>query len=505
MKMRFAALPLALVLLLPSLAAADGGNMPDEDAIQKQIEGAAGKRPDNERVTVTSVRSGETTTQRSWRIGEDERTQYVDEPFETQDGTYKGQDWGQDENGITILQPEEPGNERKVQYQTSIRRITTPVSGYLIARLDPQGYGTRRYVDGTTWRVVRREYVSRTATTTVLYDDFRTVGGYTRPYHWTLNDGHPENATDERVTEATIGAVTADDVKIPARRRDLLTFPPGTTSVVLPAHVDGPRIIVRANVGKRGLDFEMDTGASSITLDAGVAQQLGLKVYSRYSAVTAQRYQTGRAVIPVLTIGAFELHDVAVDVIPTLQGQGGDTKVVGLLGFDFLAQAAYKIDYERARVTAYPSAGLTTPSAKDTIALDVRLGTGQPLITAAINGYSADRFVLDTGGEGSFVLFDYFARRYPDALKKGAYSDGASMLGVGGAFSTRGYRAASLTVGRLMFTNVDGYLVTTGGAFEGEEDGLIGSSFLRLFDVWLDYTTSHVYLVPNTKGQNAGL
>lgn len=79
------------------------------------------------------------------------------------------------------------------------------------------------------------------------------------------------------------------------------------------------------------------------------------------------------------------------------------------------------------------------------------------------------------------------------------------MLGVGGAFSTRGYRAASLGVGRLLFTNVDGYLVTTGGAFEGAEDGLIGSSFLRLFDVWLDYTTSHVYLVPNAKGQNAGL
>ena len=268
--------------------------------------------------------------------------------------------------------------------------------------------------------------------------------------------------------------------------------------------MDGSRIIVRAMVGKRGLDFELDSGASGITLDGAVASEMGLKLYGRRSVVTAQRYQAGRSVIPLLSIGQFALRDLAVSVIPSLPERGNDTKVVGLLGFDFLAQAEFKIDYQNGRVTAYPKGKYAAPGDAGTIPLDVRLATGQPLVTAAINGISADRFVLDTGGEGTFMLFDYFVRRYPDALKKGTFGgDDARMQGVGGAFATRRYRA-TVSLGKVDFTDVDGYVVTSAGAYDAPEDGLIGSSFLRLFDVWLDYATSHVYLVPNAAGRSVG-
>ena len=115
-----------------------------------------------------------------------------------------------------MLFPKEPGNERAVSYQLSVRRITEPVAGYVLSNLDPEGFGDRSYVDGATWRVVRREYLSRNGTTTYVYDDFRTVDGYTRPYHWTTSDGHPENTTESRVTEQVAGVATLGDVKIPA-------------------------------------------------------------------------------------------------------------------------------------------------------------------------------------------------------------------------------------------------------------------------------------------------
>ena len=67
-----------------------------------------------------------------------------------------------------------------------------------------------------------------------------------------------------------------------------------------------------------------------------------------------------------------------------------------------------------------------------------------------INGALGERFILDTGGVGTFLIFDYFARRYPEALKdkgEGARSRPVVFRGIGGAFETRPYQIAELKLG----------------------------------------------------------
>lgn len=479
--------------------------IPTATQSEDHIKAARGADWPQRRVTTASMQGGVTSVVTVLRRGDDYVARDGEGPLETQHGSYQGQRWHQDENGVTVLSEPDPGNERPVTYASRVRAITTPVVGYVIETFDPQGYGERRYVDGATWRVVRMDDVERSATTTTLYDDFRTLSGRTYAWHWSSSDGHAEDALDSRITADAPGPVSDDELKIPDFRRNLFSIPAGVDHVDIPAHFEGESVYVRSTVGTRKLDLTLDTGASIITLDSDVAKQLGLKTLDTASDVVAGRFQTGRAIIPLLCIGSLELHDVVVNLAPPMKFHEGEGTVgVGLLGFDFLAQAVFKIDYDHKTVTACRNDGFTPPQDPRMLTLDIRLGSGVPMTTVVESGVKADRFIVDTGAGGSFYLFDYFVRRYPDALKGGLYGSGNAMvLGVGGAISARPFQFKSLQLGSATFVGTTGLIVTTKGVYDNAADGLIGYEMLRLFDVWLDYANSQIYLVLNETGRHS--
>jgi predicted aspartyl protease len=489
---------------LGAAASADDA-IPDEATIHAMISAAAGTRWQSERRTVAIEGSGLAGTLTVLRAGDDEKSMLVEGPFKRQWGTSGGQSWRQGENGVTVLVQPDLGVGRPTNYTKKVRRVSTPARGFVVETLDNRGHGSRSFVDGATWHVVRIESVSANGTSVTTYDDFRTIAGRTSAWHWAERDGHAENDTDYRVTSDDPAAVSSGELAIPGFRRVLYTFPPGVDHVELPARIVSDRIYVRLTVANRGLDFLLDTGASVITLDGGVAAELGLKKYDTESAVTAGRYRTGRTILPEVHVGPIEMRDVVVTVLPSLERETPGVKVVGLLGFDFIGQAGMKIDYEHGKVTVFAPSAFAPPHDPDTAALDVRLGSGSPMTSVAINGIAAERFLIDTGAQGSLVLFDYFAQRYPDVLDRSvAYADeGASFSGVGGVISTRPYLFAHLQLGQVDYKNFPGYLVTSKGAFDEASDGVIGSSMLHFFNVWLDYANARVYLQPNALGRRA--
>ena len=258
-------------------------------------------------------------------------------------------------------------------------------------------------------------------------------------------------------------------------------------------------------IGNRGLDLVLDSGASGITIDSAVARELGLPEFGKRSQVTAGRYTTARTIVPEMRVGALAMHDVAVQEIP--QGwNAGNVKEVGLLGFDFLAELGVTIDYEHKRVTVVPEAAYVIPADPHTIPLDVRVGSGQPRATVAVNGAIGEHWVIDTGGAGTFLIFDYFARRHPEALRdRGGGGDdrGMRLEGIGGPINTQPYQIASLKLANVNFTNFVGYRVVGRGSYEGNVDGAIGPDFLQLFTLGFDYGSSRIYLVPNRDGRLA--
>ena len=144
---------------------------------------------------------------------------------------------------------------------------------------------------------------------------------------------------------------------------------------------------------------------------------------------------------------------------------------------------------------------------KYVFALDARMGDGSPYVSVTINGALSERFAVDTGGAGTFMIFDAFARKHPEALvDKGGGGSLRDMqyFGVGGQIETRPYQLGSVKLGPLNFVDFVGYRVTSAQSYAGSDnDGIIGTDFLRLFTVGFDYANGRVYLVPNTAGRKA--
>jgi len=500
---------LPALLLLCGLAAqarADDA-VPDSATIREKVRAAAGALPTEWRETaVVKTSNGSTTTTRHVQRGADFREIVENQPFHSERGSVKGQAWHQNDNGQTVMEQPDPGLATRETSSTTVARVTKPVDGYAISVLSAKGFGVKDYVDAATWRLVRREIISAVGTSVTMYEDFHEDHGRTFAHRWHVENAASKTVSDGVFTEYDTTPVSAADVEMPPARRRLVTFPAGVSSVELPAQFGNQHVYVRVNVQGRGLDFILDTGASGITIDIGVAKQLGLAMYNERSTVTAQRYTTARTLIPEMRVGDLVMRDVAVQAIPQGQDETSSIKVVGLLGFDFLAELGVTIDYEHKRVTVVPDTSYTPPADPHTTALDVRLGSGVPMTDVQINGARAERFILDTGGVGTFLIFDYFARRYPQALKdegEGRRMRPVRLLGIGGAFETTPYQIAALQLSNIRFTDFVGYRVATAGAYAGNSDGVIGADFLRLFTLGLHYGESRVYLVPNQTGRKA--
>jgi len=495
--------PLVLALTAPAVPAADG--VPDAATIREKMLAATGPAPPVYRETdETVVSNGSTTIERDYVTATGRRYTFDTGRFHTERGANGTDAWHMNDNGQVILDQPDPGLATREQITTTVEAIHAPVEGYLVASLNVQKYGTKDYVDGAAWRDVRREEISANGTTVTTYDDVRLDHGRTFAHHLHVDNGYTHTISDIRITEYVPGDVTPGDVAIPNPRRALVEFPAGVSSVEVPAKFGAQHVVVRVMIGDRGLDFVLDSGASGITIDSSVARELGLPEFNKRSQVTAGRYTTARTIVPEMRIGPLTMHDVAVQEVPQGWNAGGDVKEVGLLGFDFLAELGVTIDYEHRRVTVVPEAAYAPPTDPHTIPLDVRVGTGQPRATVVVNGAIGERFIVDTGGAGTFMIFDYFARRHPEALRdQGGGDRGMRLYGIGGAIDTQAYQIGSLKLANVNFRNFVGYRVVGRGSYDGAADGIIGTEFLHLFTLGFDYGNSRIYLVPNRDGRLA--
>jgi len=481
--------------------------IPTAAAIRERVAAASGAVPEAFReIDETTSSDGTTTVEHDYRRGKDFRFVFDNGPFHTERGNRDHEAWHMNDNGQVIIDQSDPGEASVDPTTTTVSAVSSPTVGYIIATLNARGNGIKEYVDGAAWRVVRRESITPNGTIVTTYDDVRSDHGRTFAHRVHVDNGYAHTSSELHIVEYVPSEVAANDVQIPTPRRTLVTFPKGVTSVELPVKFGRSHVYVRVNIGNRGLDFVLDTGASGITIDSGVARELGLTEYGKHSAVTAGRYTTARTIVPEMHVGDLVMHDVAVQEIPQGWQTASDVKEVGLLGFDFLAELGVTIDYEHERVTVVPGVAYAPPTDRQTVAIDVRIGSGQPRTNVTVNGALGERWVLDTGGAGTFMIFDYFARRHPEALKdRGGGRDGPErqLYSIGGAIPAKAYQIASLKLANLNFVDFVGYRVTGSSSYASNVDGLIGADFLRLFTLGLDYQNSRIYLVPNRAGRAA--
>ncbi len=489
-----AALVAALVALAAPIAPVFAQDIPTADELVARSKLAAGseRRPETERESWAVRIAGLDGTVETIRRSADSLTTTDLGPFRTERGTVHGEKWHQNENGETIVERAEPSQTERIVTQTVVR-AHEPLDAWEIVTTYASGHVLRSYYDPRTYELVRVERAAAGHETHTIYEDFRTdARGWTRPWHYYGGDDRPDNDFDYRLVRDDLDADVSDaDVAVPHDRRTLVEFPAGTEAVRLPARIVNDRIYVRLAIAGRGLDFLLDTGAAAITINDAVARELKLPVYGRATQTVAGTFSTGRVIVPAVSIGPLEMHDVVMRTLPFAASEAKSVRVVGLLGFDFLDAVALKIDYASGELDAFRPGTVAAPPGSD--AVDIRLNSNAPVARATIGNATGEDFIIDTGAAFSYVVFQRFARAHPEALAVESRESFGS--GVGGTFGYRSLATKRVILGGWSFDDAYGVEALSANAFGFDnEDGLIGADILKRFTVYLDYAGAHVFL-----------
>jgi len=455
--------------------------------------------------------------------GDDFRSTTTLGPFTSQRGRLRGQRWRRDENGNTnvvqdtvradegdalgfIGDTENPKNDVKL-----LGEITTPVDAYVV-QVDRKGLPAFwSFYDKKTGLLDRVE-VGGSDRSIYTYDDYRLANGVREPWHTHQTDGQAFNDYDSRITSDKYGvALTDADLAIPPSRQGIVQFPAGKPQVDVPSdvnvenfsfgmHMTFANPYIRVTINGRGMDMLLDSTESGMVMDDEVAKEVGLTRYGPYDRDDKGAWYPTQSVISTLDIGGIEMHDVAVD-LRHLQDHVGSKKIVGTIGYDFLANAVVEIDYVNHTVKAFDPAQFMPPP--DSVPTPVNIDDGIPFVSAQVGNSFGDFFLLDTTSPFT-VIFPSFASAHPDDLKDQGRGRGVSF----GLFSKdsdmRATELKSLVFGGVRFEEWLAFVIDSADAFEGvDADGVIGCDFLQYFNVFFDYGHHIVYLEPNDSFKRA--
>jgi hypothetical protein len=508
----------------PALAAANtgppAGILPTTTTLAQVI--ASHKRA----VGATSASLGTTTetwlyaegdlsgTQTQVSSGDDYREDTVLGPFHTADGSYHGQQWDRNANGLTVLVS---GVHRRDDVSAlALRAATTSQNAvtllgqtaappaYVVRIAPPGGRTEYFFYDRESFLIVRVERAVEGLRLVTTFDDFRTTNGRTVAWHIHESDGRPHN-DDDWVVQSLQYGTPVDPARFAIPASDRSNFRLDAQTAVLPGKILADRIILTALIGGRKVDLILDSGASQILLNKSVADALKLPVYGRQTETVAGTYTATRSIVPRIELGKASLDHVAVETAPFVQWADESTPVAGLLGFDFIDNCVVHIDYLHDEVDALNAASFQPPPGA--IALPIRLDDRVPIIGAKIAAAVSDAFILDTGADRSALFSSFVAAHPADVADQGlgeqfteSYPFFDTMLGVGGEIKVTHTQVPSLTIGSATFPRWLFSVVHDNPAFESEDyDGIIGQDVLRNFDVWLDYQHLRIYMLPNDR------
>jgi predicted aspartyl protease len=477
----------ALAFVVAQPCAAD--DLPDAATLQKRIDLALGNPLPNYRETIVGHGPGGDISEVRYHLGDDERTVVGSGPISDESGTWHGEQWERDENGVTIAADELPGEPRT----RTVTRGDEPGT-LVLSDLSKSGYGTRTIVDAQTARIERVESIHAWGTTSTTYAAYTTIAGRVLPSTWTVTTTQSGTTSTSTYTrrDTVTGDVMPDAVAEPPTP-DIVTFPPGATRVDLPTTFDGGQIYVHGNAGGQSALFVLDSGSSDIIISPGLAKRLGLPLFNDVRVTVARQVDIQQTIIPLLKIGPLAMHNVVASVVPVGR-YGYKNEDVGLLGFDFFATLAVHIDQLHQHVSVESGWDFHEPADGDAVPLDVNLGNLVPIVSATINGAPSHRLIIDTGGGGTtLLLFDYFSREHPEVFDDPRFSD-RFFTGVGGSFTTNAFAFRSLRLGRLNLENFVGYRTTGKNAYPWDIDGIFGAEFLRHFNIDFDYVHGQVVL-----------
>lgn len=439
-------------------------------------------------------------------------------PFTSEHGRLQGQRWRRDENGITnVLQDtvradegdalgfigdtENPKNDVSL-----LGEVATPVDAYVV-QVKRKGLSPFwSFYDKKTGLLDRVEAGFSDDRYVYIYDDYRLANGVREAWHTHRSDGQAFNDYDSKITSDTYGtALKDDDVAIPPSRQGIVQFPVGKAKIAVPSDVTVENIsygmnmtfanpYIRVTINGRGMDMLLDSTESGMVMDDQVAKEVGLTLYGPYDKDDKGTWYPTRTVIAALNIGDMQMHEVAVQ-LRHLHSYSGDKKIVGTIGYDFLANTVVEIDYVHHGITAFDPAQFMPPA--DSVPTPVNIDDGIPFVSAQVGKSFGDYFLLDTTSPFT-IIFPEFAQAHPDDIKDQGKGKGVTYSLFSKDSEMKATELKSLIFGGVDFEEWLAFEIDSPNDVEGvTADGVIGCDFLQYFNVYFDYGQHLVYLEPN--------
>jgi hypothetical protein len=459
------------------------------------------------------TKAGQQGTEHLVRSGTDYHSVIKSGPFTEEYGQVNSARWHMDENGVVsdttdvetnsfemfrvLEDASDPKNDVNLLGETQL-----PQPAYVV---EVREAGSKHpewiFFDKQTSLIVRTEQVISRHRFVSTYDGYQTVRGLTEPAHIHDSDGTTYLDDDYRRQSLNFAAsAKADEFgKPPARISYMMIDHP----VNLHARVLDNTVVVRLTVDGRGLDFELSSGDADSYIDWDVARELNLPAFGQLAQAqgTSIPYETELA---DATVGDIRLQHFALEALPFHYHANASTKVVGTLGYDFLSQGFFTVDYVNGSVIGNPINDVPANDA-DSYLIPVWIDDGKPFFTTFIGSHESDDVLLDSSFDLSFVLGS-FSQQYPEAVVdvEGGKNHGHAVV----PFADSGSygrdvdvwiaNVPSFAVGPLTFVNYK-MLATNLDMEQGDHaiDAVIGAQFLQYFDVSYDLTHNRIYLKPN--------
>ena len=238
-----------------------------------------------------------------------------------------------------------------------------------------------------------------------------------------------------------------------------------------------PTLLVEAWVnGKGPLWFAFDTGASTCLIDFKVAQRLGLKPTQRPGRegpyfTRARRLAVGRAEARDLELAIRDLSPVSKRV---------GREVAGIVGYTWMEQFVFEIDYRTGQLTIWPRTVELTPRADQLpVPLEIHSIRGftgaTPYVPAQLNNRHRCRMLLDTGTDLGILG------------RQMALELGVDVNALGGSGERPRYNVRRLDLGGRVFGNVPFYIEPRRGA-DGNPYAqcIVGNEVLKEFVLTID-------------------
>jgi predicted aspartyl protease len=238
----------------------------------------------------------------------------------------------------------------------------------------------------------------------------------------------------------------------------------------------GYAIMVRGSVGNlKNLNFLVDTGAVPSVLDRRIAQKLHLTGTTDKLSVFTKKMDIERAVAANLQVGPLRAEALPIVVRDLSFAEDAlGTRVDAMVGFDFLTQGPFTIDYENKKIVFGP----IDPSLT---ALPYEAHPGYAVVELKIRQQSL-RLLIDTGAS-DLVLFASATRDCQDAIKNVGTRAWSNM---GGEIRVQQVQLKGAYLGPTPWGAQDVFILPDGGNPPAGLRGLLGVSSLRARRVGFD-------------------